>query len=60
MNNFNHMVSKYMISNCPIAVADISNSENIYVPSMANLKGKSTRSKPRPVIRGNIKIPSEI
>ena len=60
VKNFMYMVSTNSISNCPILVEDISNDENIYGPSMASLKGNSTRRKPRPVIKGVIKIPSEI
>ena len=59
MKNFNHMVSTNMISNCPISVANISNAEIIYGPSMASLKVKSTRSKPRTAIKDDIQIPSE-
>ena len=50
VKNFKDMVSTNMISNCPISVAYIINSDKIYGPSMASLKVKSTRSKPRPVI----------
>ena len=60
VNNFNHMFSTNMISNFPISVSDISNAENIYGPYMESLKGKSTRSKPRPVIKDEIQILSEI
>ena len=42
VKNFNHMLSTNMISNCLISVKDISNSENIYGPSMASSKVKST------------------
>ena len=54
------MVSTNMISNFPISVEDISNAENIYGPSMASLKGKSTRVDPRPEIMYDIQIPSEV
>ena len=54
------MVFINVISNCPISVSDIWNSEKIYGPSIASLKGKLTRSKPRTVIKDDIWIPSEI
>ena len=60
MNNFKHMVSTNMISNCPISVTDIITAEIIYGPSMASIKSKSRRIDPRPVIKDNIQIPSEI
>ena len=56
VKNFNHMVCTSMISNCPISVAYISNSENIYGTSMPSLKGKSTRSKKRLVLKYDIQI----
>ena len=60
VKNFDHMVSTNMISNCPISVAYISNSGKIYGPYMAILKGKSTKSKPMPVIKYDIHITSEL
>ena len=60
MKNFKHMISTNMISNCPINITDVDNAEKIFGPSMASLKGKSPRSKPKPVIRDDIQIPEEI
>ena len=60
MKNFNHMLSTNMISNCPISVVDISNAESMYGPSIANIKGKPTRSKPRPLIKDDIHITKNI
>ena len=60
VKNVMHMVSTNMISNCPISVSDTSNSENIYEPSVARIKVKSTSRKLRPAIKDNIQIPSEI
>ena len=60
VKNFNNMVSTSMISKCPISVADIRNSENIHGPLILSLKGKSTRRKPRLLIKDDIHIPSKI
>ena len=60
VNKFKHMVSTNIISKCPMEVADRINAENMYGPLMEGLKGKSTRIKPRPVIKYGIKIPSKI
>ena len=60
MKKFKHMASTNMISDCPILVEDIRNSENMYGPSMEILKGNSTRIKPRLEIKDDIQIPSEI
>ena len=59
-NNFKHMFSANMISNCTISVSDIRNYGKIYGPSIPSIKGKITRSKPSTVINDNIQIPSEI
>ena len=59
-NNFKHMFSANMISNCTISVSDIRNYGKIYGPSIPSIKVKITRSKPSTVINDNIQIPSEI
>ena len=41
-------------------MVDIRNDENIYGPLMSIIKSKSTRIIPRPVIKDDIQIPSEI
>ena len=60
VKNFNHMVSTNMISNCLIEEADINNAVKIYGSLMEILKVKSIRSNPRPVIRYEIQIPSDV
>ena len=60
VKKFKHMVSINIISNYQISVADISNAENIYGPLMEIINGNSTKSNPRPVIKDDIHIPSEI
>ena len=60
VDNFMHMVSANMISNCTISVEYMINSEKIYGPFMSGLKNKSTRSKPRPEIKDVIKISIKI
>ena len=58
VKNFKHMVSTNMISKFTISVAYIINSEKIFGPSTASIKGKSTRINPIPVINDNIQITS--
>ena len=41
-------------------MVDIINYEKIYGPSIASLKGKPTRRKPRTLIRDEVKITSKI
>ena len=60
VKNFKHMISTNMIANCPITIRDFDNAEKIYGPAMSALKGKSTQSKPKPVIHDEIVVPPEI
>ena len=60
VKNFNHMLSTNIIPNCPISVAYIRNTENIYGSSISSLKVNSIRIKPRTVIKDSIQIPSKI
>ena len=60
MKNLNNVVSTNIISNFPISVADLIKYDKIYGSSMTSLKGKSTSSNPRPVIKDDIHIPSKV
>ena len=48
------------IQNCPVTVDDVNLAEQIYGPDVATLKGKSTRSRPTPVVNDIIEIPKEL
>ncbi len=48
------------IANNPVTVEDINVAEKIFGPDIGVLKGKSTRTKPLPVVRNHVKIPAEI
>ena len=48
------------ISNCPVTIDDINIAEQIYGKDIGSLKGKTTRSKPLPVIKNYIEIPTEL
>jgi hypothetical protein len=48
------------IMNCPVSVDDVNLDEKIHGPDVASLKGKSTRSRPIPVINDIIEIPKEL
>ena len=60
MKNLNNVVSTNIISNFPISVADLIKYDKIYGSSMTSLKGKSTSSNPRPVIKDDIHIPRKV
>jgi len=41
------MVHEKLIANCPITVQDVHNTNRIFGPDLANLRGKATRKKNR-------------
>ena len=60
LKDFKTMISNNMLQNCPISIEDINHAEDIYGPSIASLKGKTTRKTPPPVITDYMTIPKEI
>ena len=48
------------IRNCPITVDDIKNFEKIYGVNVPVLKGKSVRTKPQPVVKDYVEVPTEL
>ena len=54
---FAGMVCEKLISNCPVTVHDINNSNRIFGPDLANLTGKMTRTKPERVRVKIVQIP---
>jgi hypothetical protein len=51
------MVREKLITNCPDTVHDAQNGNQIFGPDLANLRGKTTRSKPEHVKVDYMKIP---
>ena len=43
---FAGMVREQLLTNCPVTVRDIDNANRIFGPDLANLRGKTTRTKP--------------
>jgi hypothetical protein len=58
--DFKNMVCSNMIKNCPITPANIAAANKIFGPDVASLKGKTTRTTPKPVLIDYVKIPKEI
>jgi hypothetical protein len=48
------------IKNNPVTLEDIKITESIFGPDIGNLKGKTTRGKPSPVVSDYIEIPPEL
>jgi hypothetical protein len=53
------MVREKLIANCPVTVHDVQNANQIFGPDLANLRGKTTRSKLEHVRVDYVKIPGD-
>ena len=60
IKNYKRIIQSNMIRNCPVTVDDINIAEDIFGKDIAYLKGKTTRTTPKAVIKDKIKIPREI
>jgi hypothetical protein len=56
---FAGMVHEKLIANCPITVCNDDNANRIFGPDLANLRGKTTRTKPEHVRVNYVKIPQD-
>ncbi len=56
---FKGMVREKLIANCPVTVRNIQNADQIFGPDLANLRGKTTRTKPEHVRADYVKIPQD-
>ena len=58
--HFKVIVSQKGLKNCPVEVNDINNAQHIFgSPSVAELKGRSTRQLPGRVDEHRVKVPRE-
>ena len=60
LDNYKGFIKMNGVHNCSVRLDDIIIAENIFGPDMATLKGKSTRPKPKPVLKDWIELPREI
>ena len=60
VKDFKTMINLNAIKDNPITVQDIEMAEKIFGPDISNLKGKTTRKKPLPVVEDYITIPKEL
>ncbi len=54
---FKGMVREKVITNYPVTVQDIENANRIFGPNLANLRGKTIRTKPEHVCIEYVQIP---
>jgi hypothetical protein len=60
ISDFKAIIRMNAIKNNPITLEDIKIAENIFGPDVGSLKGKTTRTKPLPVISDYVEIPAEL
>ena len=54
---FKRMVREKLITNCPVTVQDVENANRIFGPDLANLRGKTIRTKLEHVRIEYVQIP---
>jgi hypothetical protein len=54
---FAEMVHEQLLTNCPVTMRDVDNANRIFGPDLANLRGKTTRTKPERVRVEYVQIP---
>ncbi len=54
---FSLMVHEKLLTICPVTIRDVDNANQIFGPDLANLRGKTTRTKPEHVRVEYVQIP---
>ncbi len=54
---FAGLVCEQILTNCPVTVRNVDNANRIFGPNLANLRGKTTRTKPECVRVEYVQIP---
>jgi hypothetical protein len=58
--DFKTIITMNAIKNLPVTIDDVNLAEKIFGPDIGALKGKTTQTKPAPVVSDYIEIPTEI
>ena len=58
--DFKWVIRSNQIKDCPVTVQDVDVALKIWGKNIAALKGKTTRSKPSPVAKDFVKVPTEL
>jgi hypothetical protein len=56
---FPGMLREQLLTNCPVTMRDVDNANRIFDPDLANLRGKTTRTKPERVRVEYVQIPRD-
>ncbi len=56
---FAGMMNERLLTNCPVTVRDVDNANRIFGPDLANLRGKTTRTKPERIRVEYVQIPRD-
>jgi len=60
LKDFKWVIRSNQIKDCPVTVQDVDVATKIWGKNIAALKGKTTRSKPAPVAKDFVKVPTEL
>ena len=60
LKNFKWVIRRNQIKDCPVTLDDVENATKIWGKSIAALEGKTTRSRPVPVVKDFVKVPKEL
>ena len=60
IKDFKTALTANFIANCPVTSEEVDLAEKIFGPDTGSLKGKTTRTKPAPVVSDYISIPLEL
>jgi hypothetical protein len=55
--DYQGLVSRNLINNCPFSASDESNTQAIFGPDLASVQGKTVRKKPAPVVGDYVAVP---
>ena len=58
--DFKSLIKNNMILNCPVTADDVDRANNIYGPSIATLKSKTTRTKSKQVVTDYVDVPPAV
>ena len=58
--SFKQLINYGLVKNCPVTTIDVDNALKIFGPSVASLKGKTSRTRPDRIRQGVVEVPIEL